>query len=502
MKKTGFFLLIMSLTLLFSFRAAVENQPPVPPSSPGVLRALLIGCDHFVSQQDTYPAAENNLRLLSDVLLTDTRRYALIRSYASSIASPAVFEESVLSAFQYARNSDLSLLYISTHGVIPEQGQEGEPGLLLSDGTDEAVLYASEMKRILDEIPGKKLIIVDACNSGALIGKGMSEIDAIPYLTGPDYRVLCSAGGSEESWYFQNGGETSGIGASYFATVLAYGLGAQGDHAADQNADGVITLNEVYAHLTDNYAASSPQMYPQNCPDDPVFCYNPEQIARIDKAITDITFQDTLLSAGQTQVSFSFTVQKQAEVYYQIIYHQDGAWQFSQAQHYLDGEQADNTVLPGRKQRTLLLNTGGDAYGYAMIQLITLEDGQPVFQGARLLCVQPAVGEAELSVITGASFTPRRFEEIPILAYHNVPCGISVNILNEENRVVRRLCYETPSRPQQLSPSASSFYWDGRTGLGDYAPAGNYRVQIKVRQNGVLYTAESAPFALLDPPSL
>jgi hypothetical protein len=59
----------------------------------------------------------------------------------------------------------------------------------------------------------------------------------------------------------------------------------------------------------------------------------------VTQAITDLTFEDTLLTAGQSEVTFSFTVQRQVELYYQIVYHRDGGWQFDQAQHYLDGEQ-------------------------------------------------------------------------------------------------------------------------------------------------------------------
>jgi len=462
------------------------------------LRALLIGCDHFITQTDTWPAADSNLRLLSDTLVSDSRHYALIRSYSSAIASVDAFEEAVVGAFSSGGDQDISLLYISTHGVFEEGVSNAEAGLLLSDGETEALLTAPDLQRILDRIPGKKVVILDACNSGAIIGKGLSGGADRCFLTGPDYKVLCSAGGSEASWYFQSGPEAAAAGASYFATVLAYGLGAQGDHAADRNDDGVITLMEVYAFLCDNYAASTPQVYPQEDGAFLLYTYDPSRPVRIQKAVTDIAFEDTLLTAGQSEVTFSFTVQRQVELYYQIIYHQDGAWQFAHAQQYLDGEQTDGTVLPGRKMRTLSLNTGRDAYGYAIVQLITLEGGQPVFQGARLLCVQPALGQVKLRVLCGVSFVPSLGQELPILAQHDVPCGLTVNILNEEGRLVRRLAYEAPSRPQQLSPAASSFYWNGLMNDGQPAPVGAYRVQVRARLQGETFIAESEPFYLVE----
>ena len=484
----SFFLLLLCPLDVAADEAAAQEET-------GQRRALLIGCDHFISQQDTWPAAENNLRLLSDVFFSDARPYALVRSLSGTIATVEAFEEAVMSAFQSSTDLDTSLLYISTHGVFKEGVSNSDAGLLLSDGHTESLLDGGELQRILDQVPGKKVVILDACNSGAIIGKGLSGGADRRYLTGPDYKMLCSAGGSEASWYYQSS-DAAAEGASYFAATLAFGFDADGGHAADQNDDGLITLAETYTYLMEQYAASTPQVYPELDGNEVLFAYDPDAPFQIRKAITDITFDDALLTAGDSEVSFSFTVQRQTELYYQIVYHRDGAWQFSQAQLIPDNEQDDGSILPGRKMRILSLNTKDSDYGYAMIQLITLEAGTPVYQGARLLCVRPAMGEVNLQVETGKAFVPELGEEMPILAQHDVPCGLTVNILNEENRLVRRLAYETPSRPQQLSPAASSFYWDGKTGSGEYAPTGRYTVQVKTTVNGILFTCQSKPFSL------
>ena len=495
-RKRSLAALLLSGLLLFAFARAEE----LPLSArPPRLRALLIGCDYFVSQEDTYPAAEHNLRLLSDALSGDSRRYMLIRSYAGKIASVEALEAAVQGAFQGAGPEDVSLLYISTHGLFADGASNASAALLLSDGETEEMLEAAALEKILDAVPGQKVVILDACNSGAFIGKGLSGGADQLLFSNPAYKILCSAGGSEASWYWQGTASAGDSGASYFATVLANGLGVAGDYAADANLDGQITLAETYAFLRENYAASTPQVYPQEDKDFVLFAYDPQRLRKIDKAITDITFEDTLLTAGQSEVTFSFTVQRQVELYYQIIYHQDGAWQFGQAQHYLDGEQLDGTVLPGRKERTLSLDTGWqDAHGYAIIQLITREEDKPVFQGARLLCVQPAEGEVRLSVITDPAFLPAAGQELCVLVQHDVPCGLTVNIRSAEGAVVRRLGYEEPSRPQQLSPAASTFYWDGRLSTGESAPPGSYTVQVRVRLGGKTFLAESLPFQLLE----
>lgn len=461
-------------------------------------RALLIGCDHFLSQPDTWPAAENNVRMLSDTLFSDTRLYALVRTATNTIASVEAFEEAVRAAFQNSAEADTSVLYLSTHGIFEDHVSNADAGLLLSDGQTESLLTGKDLQRILDQVPGKKVVILDACNSGAIIGKGLSGGAAQCFLSGPDYKVLCSAGGSEASWYYQSP-DAAAEGASYFASVLAFGFGAAGGHAADRNDDGEITLAETYAYLLEQYAASTPQVYPQQDESEVLFQYDNGAPVQISKAITNLTFEETLLTAGSTEVTFSFTVQRQAALYYQIIYHRDGGWQFSQAQQIPDGEQDDGTILPGRKMRVLSLNTGEDDYGYAIIQLITLESGTPVFQGASLLCVQPAEGEVKLRAVAGTSFVPALGQEMAILAQHNMPCGLTVNILNQENKTVRRLAYEAPSRPQQLSPAASSFYWDGKLADGSFAPPGSYTVQVKTVINDVQYICQSEPFSLEEP---
>ena len=493
-------ILAICLALFLSLPARAQEAPL---EKPGKLRALLIGSDQFLSQPDMGGAAENNLQLLADVLLKDTRNYTLIRSFSGVIATVEELEAAVGDAFSAARPEDISLLYFSTHGVFDEGESNASAALLLSDGERESRLSPEELQRMLDRIPGKKILILDACNSGAFIGKGLSGGAKRVYFSGPDYKVICSAGGSEASWYWQGKEENTANGASYFATVFSDGLGAGGDHGADDNHDGLISLWEMHSYLMENYAASTPQVYPQADENFILYAYDPEKTSARQKAVTGIVFEDTVLPAGKSQVSFSFTVHRQTELYYQIVYHQNGIWAFSEAQQFLDGEQADGTTLPGRKQRSLSLNTGKkDAYGYAMILLITREGERTYLQGSRLLSVQPADEEVKLQVITDAAFVPALGQEICILAQHDMPCALTVNIRDAEGKLIRRLAYDAPSRPQQLSPSANTFYWDGKSNLGEWVKPGMYTAQVRVKMNGETFLAESAPFELLPPPEM
>lgn len=478
------------LALFLPLFAGAKESPSPPPES--VHRALLVGCDHFLTQEDTWPAASRNLAMLEGALTRDSRGYAVVRTASDTISSVEALRALVQEAFAGAKAGDTSLIYLCTHGVFDEKGSNADAALVLSDGEREEMLDAAALYAMLEAVPGQKVLILDACNSGAFIGKGLSGGADRIFFSGPDYKVLCSAGGSEASWYFQ-GTEQAAAGASYFASVLADGLGGQGDYAADMNADGKVSLKEMYRYLLENYAASTPQVYPQEDKEFALFCYDTLAEDMPQKAVTGIIFEDTLLTAGKTDISFSFTVHRPVEVYYQIVYREEGVWQFGQAQQFQDGESPEGVVSPGRKTRTLSLDTGKDAYGYAMIQLITREEGVPVFQGARLLCVQPAEGEITLHLATDPAFVPAMGQELCILAQHDVPCAMTVSVLDGDERVIRRLAYETPSRPQQLFPNASSFYWDGRMNDGEWAQAGMYTVRLRVRLGGKVYVCDSAP---------
>lgn len=93
--------------------------------------------------------------------------------------------------------------------------------------------------------PAKKVLLLDACHSGAMIGKGV-EKSFENLFAGDNYYVVCSSGGEEESWYWS--GEVGGerlAGAGYFSGALADALSRTGSFGADENRDGAITLTEL-----------------------------------------------------------------------------------------------------------------------------------------------------------------------------------------------------------------------------------------------------------------
>ncbi len=480
--------LLLALALLL-FPALAEEQ--------GTLRALFVGCDSFVSQPSTGDAAQTNVQMLAEAFASDSRGYALIRSRVGSLVSVDDFELTVTETFMAADADDVSLIYISTHGILSENGLDAS-GLLLSDGETEELLTVAALESILKDVAGIKVLILDFCNSGLFIGKGIAFGAGRYPFRDSDYKVLCSSGAGELSWYWQDGREGEGAGASYFATALASGIGKPGRRPADSDLNGKITLLEIYRYARENCAVSTPQVYPQEDGDFCLFAYDPGEAPARERAVTDLVFDNTLLSAGQSSVSFSFIVRRETALHYQIVYYRDGEWQFDDAEYYADTE-GGGLVPPGAKTRSLMLRTDDSMdSGYAILQLITMEDGFPVIQGARVISVAPAYGRVALSVSAESAFTPAAGEELAVTVLCSAPCGVTLTVLDAYGNTVRRLAYDTPTRPEQLPSQGGMFYWNGKKTDGTQAPAGAYTVQAKTVIDGRVTIAESDEFMLLD----
>ena len=178
-----FFLRLAALVLCALLSLVPPPPAPETPAAPR-LRALLIGCDHFVTRESTAPAATFNVSLLAGALATDSRGYEVIRTEADTVTGLESLERSVAETFLDATGDDISLIYISTHGLYSPSAPLTNCALIFSDGDDESVVTAPEIKNLLDTVPGVKVVIFDACSSGAFIGKAGSfeegyEFDAL-----------------------------------------------------------------------------------------------------------------------------------------------------------------------------------------------------------------------------------------------------------------------------------------------------------------------------------
>ncbi len=467
-------------------------------------RALYVACDYFLSQEDTYPSSGNNIEAVAKVLSGGTMTF-LKQEMQKSVSSVAALKQAIWDTLGEADDNDVSYFYISTHGIYDASQPNLEAGLLLSDGVSEETITARQLEEAFSTISGTKVLLIDACNSGAFIGKGISGGATEAAFLGPEYKVLTSAGGSEESWYWSSKDTVQG--ASYFSSALTDGLGYHGEYAADLNRDGQITLSESYRYLLENHSASTPQIYPQ---EDDFVLMTYDRAESIPPAqssiISGITFYDTVLDIRQSSVSFEFTAARPTQMAYQLVYYLNGKWQFASPDFKYDDQEMGGdfgdqkgAISAGRKQRTLeLAPQGEDTYGYVMIQLVTIENGRTTVHGSRVLCVPPISGDPDLKVKTDAALDPGTGRELSILVNHKYPCLLSVTIADESGKIVKRLVSYQPTRPQQLTPAGSFFYWNGKLQDGSPAAPGKYTVKVTAHIGDVPYEAVSETFAILE----
>ena len=499
----------LAFLLAFFCLAALRPLPTACGEEDSVRRerALLIGVDEFVTQPSAYPSSTNNVYAMQEMFQAAAEPLEKILVPDAPVTSAQQLTELIQRVFGGAEAGDVSYLYISTHGLYdPENGVE--PALLLSDGQTENHLTPEELEAAFDGISGTKVLILDACNSGAFIGKGMTEWDEPPCFLGDDFKVITSSGAREESWYWSAGEDAKQEerqGAFYFTQALCDALSAACGYPADQNHDGSITLKELYDYLLLNHAASTPQVYPQNDDDFVIFRYDPSEPlpTGLERSpIMDVTFSDLVLDQDSREITIEYIAMRPVRVAYQLVYRREGRWEFENAQLIYDdserfsafGDQ-EGAVSAGWKQRTLRLDElADDAYGYALVQLVSIDRGKLRVHAGRVLCVLPEEEPPAPTVEISGSFAPETGRELAVFVGHTSPCTLSVAILDEEGQVVERLCHRRSTRPMGLA--GTTLYWDGKQRDGSPAPAGTYRVRAQIHWKGQTLSVESEAFEL------
>lgn len=422
----------------------------VPGSACAATRALLVACSDFVTQPDLGHTVSGNLHMIGSVLLGAQDQLKGLSIEDGSIASPEALESAVEGAFSGANENDLSLLYICTHGVI--SSDDSRFYLLLSDGKSEAPLDVQQLHDILAPISGDKLLIVDACHSGALITGGE---DGSPFFSDSSIHLLTSASAEESSWYYDSKGLPDGA-VSYFAGALSGGLGLYGSPEADLNGDGAVTLSELHRYLNVSVPSSSCQMRSARA-DDVSLPFAPG--ISLSRPLSGFTFGASLLTADDPTLDFSFTVNAETAVMYRLVEYEGDGWNWAEAQTFMDG--GDNTLLSGgRHSRCLTLPTVSETdSGYLMLQVFSVTGDSLILCTERLIAVQPVMDEPAMAIDCADQFIRGKKREFPISAVLGEPAEISVTVLDADENAVVRLCASRLTRPS--SGGSVTLLWDG-----------------------------------------
>lgn len=241
-------------------------------------RALLIAQSSYESYRDLNAPPNDVYALTQALTCHPTTPYSCETRYDLTALGMA---NAINSVFGKAKAQDVSLLYYSGHGA--------SGGLLV--GVDSSTLPPSSLRVLLDNIPGRKIVIVDACHSGGIIGRSaQSAMDdfSTPFLSAfttqsrtnlatDSYYVITAAHSSQEcvemgtsvdggyTWFYY------GLFTRHLCEGLGWDyLGRQYSLLmADANGDGSVSIQEAYTYARTNAAAANSgqtaQVYPANC---------------------------------------------------------------------------------------------------------------------------------------------------------------------------------------------------------------------------------------------
>jgi len=257
-----------------------------------VYRALLV-CNTYPGTADALPGSDNDVTGMRAMLGRMKTTAYRVSTQSNLTADDMV--SAIQNIFADATVNDVNLFYFSGHGANLV-GTSYHGALIGTSGT---YLTVARLKAVLDEIPGKKIVIVDTCHSGQLIGKGgepepvtTAELDAFNTkvvsafsvmpkgendLANSGYYVITAAHSTEDAismGYDKNGDGTLDKYFGLFTYSLCHGSGwnLATNTATSLNADsdnnGEITLYEAYAYARYLAKQSHPnqtaQIYPAN----------------------------------------------------------------------------------------------------------------------------------------------------------------------------------------------------------------------------------------------
>ena len=266
-------------------------------------RALLIGQTHYES--GILEGCDNDIEGMKGMLIQRHWAEEQITS-KTDLDGQVEFKNAIQEAFAGAQENDVSLFYYSGHGLeaSANPGLNGSLCGIHGNNVNPAELYG-----MLQKIEGTKLVIVDACRSGQLIGRdgeASSESFADAFISAfslnarsagaelaeSGFYVLTAVSKNQDSYSVAESvdsgseGFWKGLFTSYFILGCGWDMESQTptELHADADQDQQITWNELYAYTRekvnayiqennrgrrktdDNYMdPAEVQVWPENC---------------------------------------------------------------------------------------------------------------------------------------------------------------------------------------------------------------------------------------------
>ena len=275
----------------------IEYERDRDDDNPVTYRALLVSeNDFYMSETPGNESAWEHIRrnrgdvgmmsaMLKNVRGAEGGGYAVKIRHNTTAAE---LKSLIASTFSGADDNDVSLFFIATHGISSSDAPDDYAGALAMASAGETypeVLLISELRDCLLAVPGRVVVILQSCGSGAAIhanggfdtkARAAARLDeqfvdafrkADPGVVCDDeplsntgelrvmnkFYVLAASAIWEDSWGWEFPGEEYFDGYNHFTDWLVEGVGQSGSMPADKkyagNRNGIVDLRELYRYI-------------------------------------------------------------------------------------------------------------------------------------------------------------------------------------------------------------------------------------------------------------
>ena len=207
--------------------------------------ALLIGNSQYTAKSSLTKLAATAADVAGFSVVLDKQNGWKVNACANMTGSEIL--SAISRFFSGADQNCTCLFYYSGHG---QQTRNDQTGSLC--GIDGAYVTTAQLKAALGKYPGKSIVLLDSCGSGAAV----ENESGAATLTGENTSVITAAAAYQTSWATPF--------YSYFTYFLSYGSGydaakqaALSSQPADTNKDGVITFQEISLYIAKYLTAMS-----------------------------------------------------------------------------------------------------------------------------------------------------------------------------------------------------------------------------------------------------
>ncbi|MBR2719269.1 MAG: caspase family protein [Clostridia bacterium] len=233
-------------------------------------RALIVG-QSYTGTSLALRGPANDARAMRFMLMNQSDR-PFITTQGSDLPAQELLEKTA-AVFASAKEQDISLFYYSGHG-----GLDGE--LVCVDGMS---VKPAELREELDNVPGRKIVIIDACYSGQWINSAVASRSVQDFSSAfvsafmgqkrsagnGEYFIIASARSDEECMEMPITSDDQTKVMGCFTYYFCRGCGWDGvtsrltEKEADGNGDGAVSIAEIFEYASEQALTVSPDQHAQ-----------------------------------------------------------------------------------------------------------------------------------------------------------------------------------------------------------------------------------------------